>query len=196
MGRKAYTPEQKQIAKINRNTWRRALYAANKIIKAGASYRIDIFGMKEFKQRFNDFKARTNLANSGNLEDDLDVFLKNEVNKKTPKQAISARDNFLDHLKTAIEELNKVGDPKKASERTQQYYNVMLQAGVIKTKVLEYGIDGKATKKEFTLLDDKLPGYQDFMLANDKYLRLKRTIQIFFPGKEYYEAYGSGYETN
>ena len=191
MGRKAYTPEQKQIAKIKTNTWRRALYAANKIIKAGASYRIDIFGMKEFKQRFTEFKARTNLANSGNLEDDLDVFLKNEVNKKTPKQAIHSRDNLLKHLHEAVEELNKIGDPKKASSRTQQYYNVMEQANVIKTKVLEYGIDGKAAKKEFILLEDKLPGYQDFMLANDKYLRLKRIIQMFFPGKEYAEAFGS-----
>lgn len=191
MGRKAYTPEQKQIAKINRNTWRRALYAANKIIKAGASYHIDIFGMKEFKQRFTEFKARTNLANSGNLEDDLDVFLKNEINKKTPKQATSARDNLLNHLKKAIEELNEVGDPKKTSEKTQRYYSVMVQASVIKTKVLEYGMDGKATKKEFTLLEDKLPGYQDFMLANDNYLHFKRIIQTFFPGKEYAEAYGS-----
>lgn len=191
MGRKAYTLEQKQIAQIKRNTWRRALYAANKIIKAGASYRIDIFGMKEFKQRFTEFKARTNLANSGNLEDDLDVFLKNEVNKKTPKQATSSRDNLLKHLREAVEELNKVGDFKKASSRVQKYYKVMEQAGVIKTKVLEYGIDGKATKKEFILLEDKLPGYQDFMLANDKYMRLKRIIQMFFQGKEYAEAFGS-----
>lgn len=191
MGRKAYTPEQKQIAQIERNTWRRALYAANKIIKAGASYRIDIFGMKEFKQRFTDFKARTNLANSGNLEDDLDVFLKNEVNKKTPKQATSARDNLLKSLHEAVEELNKVGNPNKASKKTQQYYSVMEQTGIIKTKALEYGIDGKATKKEFILLEDKLPGYQDFMLANDKYIRLKRIIQMFFPGEEYAEAFGS-----
>ena len=191
MGRKAYTPEQKQIAKINRNTWRRALYAANKIIKAGASYRIDIFGMKEFKQKYKEFQTRTNLANSGNLENDLDVFLKNEVNKKTPKQAISSRDNLLKHLREAVEKLNEVGDPKKAPKRAQQYYSVMEQAGVIKTKVLEYGIDGKATKKEFILLEDKLPGYQDFMLANDKYMRLKRIIQMFFPGKEYAEAFGS-----
>ena len=147
--------------------------------------------MKEFKQRFTDFKARTNLANSGNLEDDLDVFLKHEVNKKTPKQAISVRDNLLKHLHEAVEELNKVGDSKKASSRTQKYYNVMEQASIIKTKVLEYGMDGKAAKKEFTLLEDKLPGYQDFMLANDSYLRLKRVIQMFFPGKEYAEAFGS-----
>ena len=147
--------------------------------------------MKEFKQRFTEFKARTNLANSGNLEDDLDVFLKNEINKKTPKQATSARDNLLNHLKKAIEELNEVGDPKKTSEKTQRYYSVMVQASVIKTKVLEYGMDGKATKKEFTLLEDKLPGYQDFMLANDNYLHFKRIIQTFFPGKEYAEAYGS-----
>ena len=147
--------------------------------------------MKEFKQRFTEFKARTNLANTGNLEDDLDVFLKNEINKKTPKQATTARDNFLKRLKKAVEELNEVGNPNKASKRTQQYYSVMEQAGVIKTKVLEYGIDGKATKKEFTLLEDKLPGYQDFMLANDNYMRLKRIIQMFFPGKEYAEAFGS-----
>ena len=193
MGRKAYTPEQKEIAKIERNTWRRALYAANKIIKAGASYRIDEFGMKEFKQRFNEFKVRTNLANSGNLEDNLDVFLKNEVNKKTPKQAIKSRDNLLKHLRKAVEELNEVGDFKKASSRTQQYYKVMVQEALIQTKVLEYGMDGRATKKEFTLLEDKLPGDQDFMLAHDNYLRLKRTIQMVFPGKEDAEAYGSGY---
>lgn len=161
------------------------------MIKAGASYRIDIFGMKEFKQRFTEFKARTNLANSGNLEDDLDVFLKNEVNKKTPKQATNARDNLLKRLNKAIKELNNVGDPDKASEKVQKYYNVMKEARVIKAKVLERGTDGKATKTEFTLLEYKLPGYQDFMLANDKYMRLKRIIQKFFPGKEYAEAFGS-----
>ena len=104
MGRKAYTPEQKQIAQINRNTWRRALYAANKIIKAGASYRIDIFGMKEFKQRFTEFKARTNLANSGNLEDDLDD---DELTTEERAEIIESYQPDIDEIKERIVDLKE-----------------------------------------------------------------------------------------
>lgn len=132
MGRKAYTPEQKQIAKINKNTWRRALYNINRIIKKGASYRIDEFkGLKELKKRYKEFQTRTNLANTGNLEEDIKTFIQKDINKTTPKQAETASAHLLDHLHTAIEELNQVGDPKKASKRTQQYYNVMLKAKAI-----------------------------------------------------------------
>lgn len=135
MGRKAYTPEQKQIAKIERNTWRRALYNINRIIRAGASYRVDEFkGLKELKKKYKEFQTRTNLANSGNLEEDIKTFIQKDINIRTPKQAETAHDNLLDHLNEAIEKLNEVGDPKKASKRTQQYYNVMVQLNAISKK--------------------------------------------------------------
>ena len=135
MGRKAYTPEQKQIAKIERNTWRRALYNINRIIKAGASYRVDEFkGLKELKKKYKEFQTRTKLANTGNLEEDIKTFIQKDINIRTPKQAETAHDNLLDHLKRAVEELNNVGDPKKASKRTQQYYNVMIQFSAISKK--------------------------------------------------------------
>lgn len=190
MGRKAYTPEQKQIAKINRNTWRRALYTINKIIKSGASYRIDEFkGLKELKKKYKDFQKRTNLANTGNLEKDIKTFIQYDINKTTPKQAETAREHLSDHLHTAIKELNKVGDPKKTSKRTQQYYNVMLQLNAISKKSEE-----KGGPKKWILDEDKVPNAEDFANVSDKYLNWKRWIQTFFPGKEYAEAYGSEYK--
>lgn len=187
MGRKAYTPEQKQIAKIERNTWRRALYNINRIIKAGASYRIDEFkGLKELKKSYKEFQTRTNLANTGNLEEDIKTFIHENINIRTPKQAGTASDNLLNNLKKAVEELNNVGDPKKASEKTQKYYNIMLQVSAISKKSKERG-----GPKKWTLKEDKVPNHNDFTNVSDKYLRWKRLIQQFFPGKEYAEAYGS-----
>lgn len=188
MGRKAYTPEQKQIAKIERNTWRRALYNINRIIRVGASYRIDEFkGLKELKKSYKEFQTRTNLANTGNLEEDIKTFIQKGINIRTPKQADAASDNLLNNLEKAVKELNDVGgDPKKASEKTQKYYNVMLQVNAISKKSKERG-----GPKKWTLDKDKVPDAQDFANVNDKYLRWKRMIQRFFPGKEYAEAYGS-----
>ena len=187
MGRKAYTPEQKQIAQIEKNTWRRALYNINRIIKAGASYRIDEFkGLKELKKSYKEFQTRTNLANTGNLEEDIKTFIHENINIRTPKQAEKASDNLLKNLKKAVEEINDVGDPKKASEKAQRYYNVMLQSGAISKKSEKRG-----GPKKWTLDEDKVPKGQDFANVSDKYLKWKRWIQRFFPGKEYAEAYGS-----
>ena len=187
MGRKAYTPEQKQIAQIERNTWRRALYNINRIIKAGASYRVDEFkGLKELKKRYKEFQTRTNLANTGNLEEDIKTFIQKDINIRTPKQAGTARDNLLNNLNKAVKELNEVGDPKRASEKTQKYYNVMLQVHAINKKSEERG-----GPKKWTLNEDKVPDAQDFANVSNKYLNWKRWIQYFFPGKEYGEAYGS-----
>lgn len=187
MGRKAYTPEQKQIAHIERNTWRRALYNINRIIKEGASYRVDEFkGLKELKKTYKEFQTRTNLANTGNLEEDIKTFIHENINIRTTKQAGTASANLLNNLNKAVEELNKVGDPKKASEKTQRYYNVMLLMNAIRKKSEKRG-----GPKKWTLDENKVPNAQDFANVNDKYLQWKRCIQQFFPGKEYAEAYGS-----
>ena len=187
MGRKAYTPEQKQIAHIERNTWRRALYNINKIIKAGASYRIDEFkGLKELKKTYKEFQTRTNLANTGNLEEDIETFIHENINIRTTKQAGSARNNLLNNLKKAVEEINNVGDPKKASEKTQKYYTIMLQFSAISKKSKERG-----GPKEWILNENKVPSAKDFTNVSDKYLHWKSWIQQLFPGKEYAEAYGS-----
>ena len=187
MGRKAYTPKQKEIANIERNTWRRALYNINRIIKAGASYRIDEFkGLKDLKNSFKEFQTRTNLANTGDLEEDIKTFIHENINIRTPKQAEAASNNLLNNLNKAVEELNKVGNPKQASERTQRYYNIMLQNSTISKKSEKRG-----GPKKWILNEDKIPNAKDFIDVSDKYLKWKRWIQQFFPGKEYAEAYGS-----
>ena len=187
MGRKAYTPKQKEIANIERNTWRRALYNINKIIKAGASYRIDEFkGLKDLKNSFKEFQTRTNLANTGDLEEDIKTFIHENINIRTPKQAEAASNNLLNNLNKAVEELNKVGNPKQASERTQRYYNIMLQNSTISKKSEKRG-----GPKKWILNEDKIPNAKDFIDVSDKYLKWKSWIQQFFPGKEYAEAYGS-----
>ena len=187
MGRKAYTPQQKQIAKIERNTWRRALYNINRIIRVGTSYRVDEFeGLKELKKSYKEFQTRTNLANTGNLEEDIKTFIQYNINIRTPKQTEAASNNLLNNLNKAVEELNKVGDPKKASMKTQRYYNVMLQNSAISKKSEE-----KGGPKKWILNEDKVPNAHDFANVSDKYLKWKRWIQQFFRGKEYAEAYGS-----
>ena len=187
MGRKAYTPQQKQIAKITRNTWRRALYNINRIIKAGASYRVDEFkGLKDLKKRYKEFQTRTNLANTGDLEEDIKTFIQKDINKTTSKQAGTASDNLLKNLNKAIKELNEVGNPKKASAKTQQYYYVMLKAHAISKKSEKEG-----DPEKWILDEDKVPNAEDFANVSNKYLNWKRWIQMFFPGKEYAEAYGS-----
>ena len=89
-------------------------------------------------------------------------------------------------MNKAVEEINDVGDPKKASEKTQRYYNVMLQVNAISKKSEKRG-----GPKKWTLNENKVPNDQDFANVSDKYLKWKRWIQFFFPGKEYAEAYGS-----
>ena len=95
--------------------------------------------MKELKKNYKEFQTRTNLANTGNLEEDIKTFIQKDINRTTPKQAEKASDNLLNNLNKAVEELNKVGDPKKASEKTQRYYNVMLQVSAISKKSEERG---------------------------------------------------------
>ena len=95
--------------------------------------------MKELKKSYKEFQTRTNLANTGNLEEDIKTFIHENINIRTTKQAGTASDNLLKNLKKAVEELNKVGDPKKASEKTQRYYNVMIQASAINKKSKERG---------------------------------------------------------
>ena len=91
-------------------------------------------GLKELKKSYKEFQTRTNLANTGNLEEDIKTFIYKNINIRTPKQAEKASDNLLNNLNKAVEEINEVGDPKKASEKTQRYYNVMLQFNAISKK--------------------------------------------------------------
>ena len=95
--------------------------------------------MKELKKSYKEFQTRTNLANTGNLEEDIKTFIHKNINIRTPNQAGTASDNLLKNLNKAVKELNEVGDPKKASEKTQRYYNVMLQSSAISKKSKERG---------------------------------------------------------
>ena len=95
--------------------------------------------MKELKKSYKEFQTRTNLANTGNLEEDIKTFIQKDINIRTPKQADKASDNLLKNLKKAVDEINEVGDPKKASEKNQRYYKVMLQVSAIRKKSEERG---------------------------------------------------------
>ena len=96
-------------------------------------------GLKELKKSYKEFQTRTNLANTGNLEEDIKTFIHNNINIRTPKQAGTASANLLNNLRKAVKELNEVGDPKRASEKAQRYYKVMLQASAISKKSEERG---------------------------------------------------------
>ena len=90
--------------------------------------------MKDLKKSYKEFQTRTNLANTGNLEEDIKTFIQKNINILTPKQAEARSKNLLEHLNKTVEELNNVGDPKKVSEKIQKYYNVMLQVNAISKK--------------------------------------------------------------
>ena len=172
-------------ATANRNSFRRALYRANKMIKSGNSFYKNELSMKDFKKEYADFGKRTGMLKGKNLRKDLETFLANEISNRTPKQCGSAVDNLMEHLNDAVRALNESKDGiKSISDTNKKYIRVLTETGSLKT-------DEKDGKEVYSIIEEKIPTKEDLLTVNDKYLKFKRLIQEYFGDQEYDEAYGS-----
>ena len=169
-----------------RNSFRRALYRANKIIGSKNSYRKKEFSMKEFKREYTKFGKRTGMIKGKNLDKDLKTFVDYYVNKRTPDQCKAAADNLMKHLNNAVRSLNRSkGGIETIIDTNQRYIQVLIQAGALKT-------ENKDDKKVYSIIKEKVPNKEDLLAVNDKYIKFKRIIiEYFGDGEEYAEAYGS-----
>ena len=176
----------KRKATANRNAFRRALYRANKIIKAGNSFYKNALSMKEFKKEYQKFAKRTDgMIKGKNLRKDLETFLGNGINNKTPKQCESAVDNLIKHLNDAVNAFSAVeGDTSKLSDANKKYIKVLTETGSLKT-------DKKNDKEVYSIIEENLPKVEDLLAVSNKYLKFKRSIIKYFGDEEYAEAYGS-----
>lgn len=172
-------------ATATRNAFRRALYRTNKIIASGNSLIKKKLSMKDFKKRYEEFGKRTGMLKGKNLRKDLETFLGNEINSKTPKQCESAVENLMKHLNDAVSELNGAeGDTKKLSNNNQKYIEVLKKANALKT-------EEKDGKEVYSIIEEELPNSADLLAVSNKYLNIKRIIIQYFGDEEYAEAYGS-----
>lgn len=178
-------------ATANRNSFRRALYRANKMIASGNSFYKNKLSMKEFKSEYQLFNKRTGMLNGKNLDENLKTFLYNEISNRTPKQCKSAVDNLMKHLNDAVSALNGLegdidfkGDIKGLSNTNNKYIKVLIKAKALK-------IEEKDGKKVYSIIEEKLPNSADLITVNNKYLNIKRIIIEYFGDEEYAEAYGS-----
>ena len=177
----------KRKATANRNSFRRALYRANKIIKSGNSFYPTgkQLSMKEFKKEYQDFGKRTGMLKGKSLNKGLETFLANQINNKTPKQCESAVDNLMKHLNDAVSALNgSKGDINKLSDANKKYIKVLEEISALKTNEK----DGKTV---YSIIEEKLPNSEDLRAVTNKYLHIKRIIIRYFGNQEYAEAYGS-----
>lgn len=182
--RKAVAAKKKAAA--TRNSFRRALYRANKIIKSGGSFYKNELDMKTFKKEYADFGKRTGMLKGKNLDEDLKTFLGNAINSRTPKQCESAVDNLMKHLNDAVSTLNKLeGDTNKLSDANKKYIKVLEEIGALKTEKNE------EDKDVYSIIEEKLPNSEDLLAVSNKYLNVKRIIIRYFGNQEYAEAYGS-----
>ncbi len=180
--RKAVAAKKKATA--TRNSFRRALYRANKIIKSGNSFYKNKLSMKQFKKEYEDFDKRTGML-TGNLDENLKTFLGNAINSRTPKQCDSAVANLMKHLNDAVSVLNRLeGNIDKLSDANKKYIKVLEEVSALKTKEK----DGKTV---YSIIEEKLPNSEDLRAVSNKYLHIKRIIIRYFGNQEYSEAYGS-----
>ena len=175
----------KKKAAKTRNSFRRALYRANKIIKSGNSFYKDELSMKTFKKEYTDFGKRTGMLTGKNLDEGLKTFLANAINSRTPKQCESAVDNLMEHLNDAVSTLNKLeGDTNKLSDVNKKYIKVLEEIDALKT-------ENEEGKDVYSIIEEKLPNSEDLRAVSNKYLNIKRIIIKYFGDQEYGEAYGS-----
>ena len=182
------TTAKKAKAAKTRNSFRRALYRANKIISSGNSYRNknNKLSMKEFKSNYAYFGKQTNLIKGKNLDRDLKTFVDYYVNKRTPDQCKAAADNLSRHLKNAVRAINNSkGGNDTINNVNQRYIQVLIEANALRT---EKNKDGKTV---YSIIREKIPNKEDFIAVSDKYLKFKRIIIEYFGDKDYDEAYGS-----
>lgn len=180
-------------ATANRNSFRRALYRANKIIASGNSLYPNgkKLSMKEFKKEYEGFGKRTKMLKGKNLDENLKIFIGNGINNKTPKQCESAVDNLMKHLNDAVSALNRLegdinfkGNIDGLSSTDNKYIQVLIKARALK-------IDEKDGKKFYAIIEDNIPNSADLLAVSNKYLNTKRIIIKYFGDEEYEEAYGS-----
>lgn len=175
----------KKKATATRNSFRRALYRANKIIKSGNSLYKNELSMKDFKKEYEAFGKSTGMLKGKDLDEGLKIFLGNRINSRTPKQCESAVDNLIKHLNDAVSALNGLeGDTNKLSDANKKYIKVLEEISALKTKEK----DGKTV---YSIIEEKLPNVEDLRAVSNKYLNIKRIIIRYFGDQEYEEAYGS-----
>ena len=196
-GKKAAKIKQKAIvaakreATATRNSFRRALYRANKMIASGNSFYKNKLDMKTFKKEYEGFGKRTGMLKGNNLDEDLKTFINNAISNRTLKQCESAVDNLMKHLNDAVSALNKLegdidleADIKGLSNTNNKYIKVLIKASALKTKE-------KDGKKVYSIIEENLPNSADLIAVNNKYLKVKRIIIEYFGNEEYAEAYRS-----
>ena len=179
-------PSAKKVkAAKTRNSFRRALYRANKIIDSHNSFIKKNITMKEFKREYTKFGGRTNLIKGKNLDKDLKTFVDYYINKRTPDQCKEAAANLRKHLNNAVTAINNSkGGYDTISNVNQRYIQVLIEAGALRTK-------NKEGRTIYSIIREKVPNKEDFIAVSDKYLNFKRIIIKFFGDKNYEEAYGS-----
>lgn len=180
------TAARKKRAAATRNTFRRALYRANKMIASGNSFYKNKLSMKEFKREYEQFGRRTNMLSSKKLEKNLKTFVDNAVSNRTPTQCASAAANLMKHLNNAVRSLNRSkGGIETINDSNKRYIQVLIQAGALKPKIMG------GNKKVYSIIKEKVPNKEDLLAVNDKYIKFKRIIIEYFGDQEYSEAYGS-----
>lgn len=176
----------KMKAAKTRNSFRRALYRANKMIDSGNSFIKNKISMKEFKREYTKFGKRTGMIKGKNLDKDLKTFLSYYVSDRTPEQCKAAADNLRRHLDNAVRSIrNSKGGIETISDSNKRYIQVLIEANALKTETNKEG------KTIYSIIREKIPNKEDFLTVNDKYLRIKYLIVKYFGDQEYSEAYGS-----
>ena len=169
-----------------RNSFRRALYRANKMIKSGNSFIKNELSMKEFKREYQRFCKRTSMIKGKSLDKDLKTFLSYYVSDRTPEQCKTAADNLNRHLYNAVRSIrSSKGGIETISDSNKRYIQVLIEAGALRTETNKEG------KTVYSIIREKVPNKEDFLTVNDKYLKFKRLILKYFGDQEYNEAYGS-----
>lgn len=175
----------KRVAKI-RNSFRRALYRANKMIASGNSFYKNKLSMKEFKREYEQFGKRTGMLSGKNLDKNLKTFVDNAISNRTPTQCASAAANLMKHLNNAVRSLNRSkGGIETINDSNKRYIQVLIAAGALKTKKNDKG------GNDYSIIREKVPNKEDLLVVNDKYIKFKRIIIEYFGDEEYAEAYGS-----
>ena len=112
-------PSAKKVkAAKTRNSFRRALYRANKMIKSGNSFIKNNISMKEFKREYQKFGKRTGMIKGKNLDKDLKTFLSYYVSNRTPEQCKTAADNLKRHLNNGLD--SKVKNVYRVINKSQK----------------------------------------------------------------------------
>ena len=175
----------KAKAAKTRNSFRRALYRANKIIRSRSSRYKNELSMKEFKSEYKEFGEVTGILNGKTLDKKLKTFVDYAINKKTPYQCKEAAANLRKHLSDAVRSFNRSNDINTIDNAYQRYIQVLIEANALRTGKNK---DGKTT---YSIVWEKVPNKEDFLNVSDKYLKFKRLTIKYFGDKEYEEAYGS-----